>query len=334
MPLQVIRQDITKVTADAIVNTANPNPTYGGGTDKALYEAAGMDELLEARKKIGRICPGDVSVTPAFKLKAKYIIHTVGPIWLDGNNGEFETLRSCYRKSLEKALDLQCKSIAFPLISTGVYGFPADKALKIAMSIMQEWVLEHDMLVYLVVFNAEATELSKLIFGEVKAYVAENYVAELSDREYYGERGRLQKRTKAFDVMEEFTKASGEKTGEKTFQQKLFELQDARNIKNSTMYNEAFLSRAAYSDIQKKVDYQPKKNTAILFCLIMKLSLAETEDLLSRAGYVLNPSSEADRLVEKCISYGIYDIDLIDEYLTDLKLDTLRKYDDKHPKLK
>ena len=124
MPFQIIRNDITKVKADAIVNTANPKPTYGGGTDSAIYKAAGEEQLLAERKKIGVIKCGDIAVTPAFNLKAKYIIHTVAPAWDGGGKGEFETLKSCYTKSLEKAHELGCESIAFPLIATGVYRFP------------------------------------------------------------------------------------------------------------------------------------------------------------------------------------------------------------------
>ena len=129
MPFQIIRNDITKVKADAIVNTANPEPKYAAGTDGAIYKATGADKLWSERKKIGRIKFGDVAVTPAYKLKAKYIIHTVAPAWNGGNKGEFEVLKSCYSRSLTKAAELGCESIAFPLIATGVYMFPK-KGLK------------------------------------------------------------------------------------------------------------------------------------------------------------------------------------------------------------
>ena len=145
MPFKIIRNDITKVKADVIVDTANPKPVYGGGTDQAIYTAAGMEELLAERKKIGDIERGDVVVTPAFALKAKYIIHTVGPVWIDGEHREFDILESCYIKSLEKAIELDCESIAFPLISTGVYGFPKDVALQIAVSVFSRFLLEHDI---------------------------------------------------------------------------------------------------------------------------------------------------------------------------------------------
>lgn len=136
MPFKIIRNDITRVRADAIVNTANPEPCYASGTDAAVYTAAGADELLAERKKIGSISPGEAAVTAAFQLPANYIIHTVGPAWIDGKHGEYDILRSCYRKSLLLADQLGCESIAFPLIATGVYGFPKDQALDIALSVI------------------------------------------------------------------------------------------------------------------------------------------------------------------------------------------------------
>lgn len=139
MPFKIVRNDITKVKADVIVNTANPNPICASGTDLAIYEAAGKEKLLAERAGIGKIARGDIAVTGAYNLKAKYIIHTVGPVWTDGLHHEFEILEDCYRKSLQKALELKCESIAFPLISTGVYGFPKDKALLSILKLALEW---------------------------------------------------------------------------------------------------------------------------------------------------------------------------------------------------
>ncbi|MCR5323071.1 MAG: macro domain-containing protein [Lachnospiraceae bacterium] len=167
MPFQIIRNDITKVKADAIVNSANPQPEYGAGSDAAIYLAAGVDKLLAERKKIGKIAPGENAVTPAFALKAKYIIHTVGPAWNGGDKGEFDILHSCYKKSLERALELKCKSIAFPLIATGVYGFPKTEALQIAMQEIGSFLIRDDveMVVKLVVFDNKAFCLSRNLLG-------------------------------------------------------------------------------------------------------------------------------------------------------------------------
>jgi len=187
MAFQIIRNDITKVRADAIVNTANTMPTFAGGTDYAIYQAAGSAELLAARKKIGIIEPGEAAETPAFKLKADYIIHTVGPIWHGGNEGEFDILRHCYENSLALAAKLGCKSVAFPLISTGTFGFPKDKALQIALAAIQSFLLEHSMLVTLVVFDRKAFELSGSVVENVREYVDTNYVEAAGQREYHGD---------------------------------------------------------------------------------------------------------------------------------------------------
>ncbi len=210
MPFKIIRNDITKVHADAIVNTANPEPVFDRGTDQAIYQAAGKRKLLRERKKIGRIAAGEVAVTPAFNLHAKYIIHTVGPVWVDGNHRELELLASCYRKSLLIARQLECRSIAFPLISTGVYGFPKDKALDIALGEFSSFLapsedaadggldsgsdsesdsgldsgLKEEMDITLVVFDRKAFDLSSNLTAGVEQYIDENYVDDRHIEEY------------------------------------------------------------------------------------------------------------------------------------------------------
>ncbi|MBP5184349.1 MAG: macro domain-containing protein, partial [Lachnospiraceae bacterium] len=177
---------ITKVRADASVKTANPKPQYGSGTDAAIYKAAGAYELLEERRKIGDIKPGDVAVTSAFNLKAKYIIHTVGPAWHGGDKGEYDILRSCYKKSLEKAFELKCKSIAFPLIATGVYGFPKADALQIAMQEISGFLmdLDVDLNVKIVVFDDKAFRLTKNLFVQVESFISDEGVLKAYIEEY------------------------------------------------------------------------------------------------------------------------------------------------------
>lgn len=184
MPLKIIRNDITKVAADVIVNSANPKPKCGTGTDYAVYSAAGVDDLLAERKKIGNISVGEIAVTPAFNINAKYIIHTVGPIWFGGHKGELNYLKSCYRKSLEKAAELGCESIALPLISTGVYMFPRDKALNVAMSTISEFLFEHDMTVYLVVFDEKSFQLTGKVFANVDNFIDDDSVFDSQGAEY------------------------------------------------------------------------------------------------------------------------------------------------------
>ena len=184
MSFNIIRNDITKVSADAIVNTANPKPIYAGGTDAAIYAAAGAEALLKEREKIGDIEVGQSAVTSAFALDAKYIIHTVGPEWTDGEHGEKEAVKNCYENSLELAKELGCESIAFPLIATGVYGFPKDEALKIAISVFSDFLAGEDMEITLVVFDKESFVLSDEIFSGVDEYIDDNYAESLLDDEY------------------------------------------------------------------------------------------------------------------------------------------------------
>ncbi len=343
MPFQIIRNDITKVKADVIVNTANPEVTIGGGVDSAIYDAAGKEELLAERKKIGRLLPGDVAITPAFNLDAKYIIHASGPSWRDGEHGEFEILKECYEKSLNLALENGCESIAFPLIATGVYGFPKDKALQIATSVIQQFLFEHEMSIILVVFDRKAFELSGKVYTDVQGYIDENYVKRSYHREY-GDRGvrnvRLRARydldeigsvdecetcadTGALDGFEDgapemklMAMAAPEgmsldellESPSESFQEKLFQLIDNSGLDDVSVYKKANITKKVFSDIKTKKHYKPSKKTAVAFAIALELSMDETTDLLQRAGIALSPSSKFDLIVGYYISHGIYDM--------------------------
>ncbi len=184
MPLQIVRNNIVNMQVDAIVNTANPEPQVGGGTDFAIYEAAGYDRLLKARKKIGKIKPGDAALTKGYGLSAKYIIHTVGPVWQGGDFGERETLQNCYNNSLELAKKKRCRSVAFPLISAGVYHFPKSEALDIAICTIRRFLEDSEIIVYLVVFGREEYELSGDLYEGVTSYIDEHYVERQRQKEY------------------------------------------------------------------------------------------------------------------------------------------------------
>lgn len=184
MPFQIVRNDITKMKTDAIVNTALPEPGFGRGTDSAVYKKAGIRKLLARRKEIGRIRTGEAEITPAFELEAKYIIHTVGPRWQGGGQGEARLLRNCYENSLKLARRHRCGSIAFPLISTGTYGFPKEQALQIAMSAIKDFLKKEDMMIYLVVFDGESFALSGKLSERVDSYIDEHYAAKSLEEEY------------------------------------------------------------------------------------------------------------------------------------------------------
>lgn len=183
MPFVIVRNDIVNMQVDAIVNTANPRPVIGSGTDAAIHAKAGP-RLLQARREIGAIRPGCAAITPAYDLPATYVIHTAGPVWLGGFLGEAAKLRRCYNASLRLARENGCRSIAFPLISTGNYGFPKDKALQIAVSAFSEFLMEADMEIYLVVWDRDSFRLSEKLFSSVASYIDEHYVEEKKLEEY------------------------------------------------------------------------------------------------------------------------------------------------------
>lgn len=347
MPFQIIRNDITKVTADAIVNTANPMPIIGGGTDSAVYKAAGEEKLLAERQKIGAITPGNAVSTPAFNLKAKYIIHTVGPKWIDGNHNELETLHACYANSLTLAAELSCESIAFPLISTGVYGFPKAEALDAALKEIGKFLLTHEMTVTLVVFDRNAVMLSKQLVGEINEYIDEHSVGLLRAAEFETprrvssksrsllerpiQREELQKKTdrdsnRTFPDMDEVCMAPMAPHSasiwsraresleellsqkEDTFQERLFKLIDERKLDDVTVYKRANSNRKAFSKIRCNVNYRPKKSTAVAYAIALHLDMPAMKDLLSRAGFALTPGNKFDLIISYFVSHQNYDI--------------------------
>ena len=337
MPFQIIRNDITKVKADAIVNTANPDVAVGSGTDSAVYHAAGKARLLAERRKIGIMHPGEAAYTPAFNLDAKYVIHTVGPSWIDGNHNERDVLHSCYEKSLNLAAELSCRSIAFPLIATGVYGFPKDEALQIALSEISRFLLSHDMEVILVVFDRKAFELSGKLVGDIEEYIDEHSAAEIRDAEYGGHYGneRRQRRGRykvsascgaqmadqqdapaacSEAAKESFPNVSGMSLDEvldssgDTFQQRLFKLIDESGMDDVTVYKKANIDRKVFSKIRCNEDYKPKKKTAVAFAIALQLDMPAMQDLLSRAEIAFSPSSKFDLIITYFITNKVYDV--------------------------
>ena len=209
MPFQIIRNDITKVKADAIVNTANPDVAIGAGVDSAIYKAAGEEKLLAARAKIGRLDQGEVGITPAFNLGVKYIIHASGPWWDGGDHGEAELLKACYDKSLELAYKHKCKSIAFPLLATGTYGFPQKLGIEIAVDSFTRFLTEHEMEIFLVVFGQKSVRISGELGEEVRCYIDDDYVTETLDKEYGLERPRDRRREEASFHAADYISSSG-----------------------------------------------------------------------------------------------------------------------------
>lgn len=184
MPFQIVRNDITKMQVDAIVNTANPMPGYGAGIDTAVYEAAGVKELLAKRHEIGMIEGGHSVITDGYNLPAKYIIHTVGTAWHGGSYGEEETIRNCYKSVFGVAVENHIESLAIPLLASGSYGFPKGIALRIALSEIEAFMADHDLELYLVVFDEKSFSLSSELYGDIDEYINDNYVDEKTIEEY------------------------------------------------------------------------------------------------------------------------------------------------------
>ena len=340
MALQIIRNNIVNVEADAIVNTANPMVAVGRGVDSAIYEAAGRDKLLEARAAIGEMKTGEVACTPAFELNAKYIIHAIGPAWMGGDHGEREAVAACYSKSLALADELKCESIAFPLMATGTYGFPKDEALQIAIREISTFLLAHEMEVYLVVYDKESFEVSGKLFAGIKSYIEEDEILsagpiiesdlmveeDLSRSEMRGRRRILSNRIAQVeeihaDLIQEYSSskslADRIENLDKTFQEHLFMLIDRRGLTDPEVYKKANIDRKLFSKIRNNIDYAPSKRTAVALAIALELSLDETKDLLMKAGYALSPSSTFDKIIEYCIEMGEYNVHTINIYLFD-----------------
>ena len=335
MPFEIVRNDITKMAVDAIVNTANPRPVIGSGTDTAIHKAAGP-ELLKARQVIGNLEVGRAAITPAFNLNAAYVIHTVGPVWIDGKQDEEMLLRSCYENSLSLALQNGCQSMAFPLISTGNYGFPKDKALQIAISAFSSFLLENEMQIYLVVYDRTSFKLSEKLFQSVASYIDEYYVD--SHDFTYGtldeNRRRIRRRREmeicesralmseapVMDAMEKLTScgtapkekaatlADMLKQADAGFTETLLNLIDKTGKKDSEIYKKANISKQHFSKIRNNPDYKPTKPTAIALALALELSLEDTKDLIGRAGYALTNSSKFDLIIRYFIEQGNYNV--------------------------
>lgn len=318
MTLRIIRNDISKVKADIIVNTANPAPIYSSGVDTAIYKAAGEEQLLAQRDKIGFIKPGNIAVTDAFDLQAKYIIHAVGDFYIDGNHHEKEILEACYNKSLEKALELGCKSIAFPLLGTGSYGFPMRQALAIALNCVNSFLLEHDIDVCLVVFGEKAVELTGKISQSVKQYIDSNYVKEAEIVEYgYSKSYSINK-----PVFKKTIKDLKIDEKEEKFSYKFNSFVEKSGLKNSQIYKPAFVSKQTFSKILCE-DHIPSKKAILAMGIVMHLTLEEINELLASAGLVLSNSNNFDLIIKWCYENHCYDIDDIDEALFENDCETL-----------
>lgn len=326
MPFAIVRQDIKKMQVDAIVNAANINLKMGGGVCGAIFGAAGATDLQIACDKLAPIKTGEAVITPGFRLPAKYVIHTAGPVYRDGKPGEEDQLRSCYLNSMKRAVENKCESIAFPLISSGIYGYPKDEALRIGTAAIQDFLGEHELDVYLAVFDKAAFAVSEKLLGEVESYIDEHYVTEhrISRRELLDvEREALEEadliKYNAPSSMQAPIVGAGidDLVGslDEPFSETLLQLIDAKGKTDVEVYKRANLDRKLFSKIRNNKGYMPSKRTAIALAVALELSLDETDDLLERAGYALSHAVKFDVIVEYFIVNGKYDVLEINEVL-------------------
>ena len=314
MPFEIVRNDIVNMKVDAIVNTANPRPIIGAGTDKAVHDKAGA-RLLLARKEIGNIAVGEAAITPAFDLDANYVIHTAGPIWRDGKSSEEALLASCFKNSLRLAKEKECESIAFPLISTGSYGFPKPLALQIAVREISSFLMENEMQVYLVVFEKQSFELSEKLFKSVSSYIDANYVSDKMNLEYGTSKVRRRNyedmllHESSYEIASKMPNLDGMLNNlDRGFSETLLDLIDRTGKKDSEIYKKANVDRKLFSKIRNNVNYKPSKATALAFAIALELSMDETDDLLARAGIALSQSNKFDVIVRYFIENKKYDI--------------------------
>ena len=309
MPLQIVRNDITKMQVDAIVNAANETLLGGSGVDGAIHQAAGPELLAECRTLHG--CKtGQAKITKGYHLPAKFVIHTVGPVWEGGSYGERELLVSAYRSSLELALEHRCETVAFPLISSGVFGYPKDQALKVAVDTIGDFLLQHDMTVYLVIFDKAAYTISGKLFSDIAAYIDDRYVDEHTNSDE--ERRRRQFRVLASAPMLEAEAAPAAVSGsldealellDESFSQMLLRKIDEAGLTDAECYKRANVDRRLFSKIRSDIHYKPSKPTAMAFAVALELPLEDAREMLQKAGFAFSHASKFDIIFEYFIAH-------------------------------
>ncbi len=305
MPFRIIRNDITKIHCDAIVNAANSSLLGGGGVDGAIHRAAGKGLLLECMK-LGGCKTGQAKMTGGYKLPCQYVIHTVGPVWRGGTHGEKALLQSCYQNALSLAWEHHCESIAFPLISSGIYGYPKQQALDTAIEVIKAFLTDHDMEIIMVIFDKESFSFGKQYTDDLHEYIDQHYAPRMLQRE-------------AVCAVPMFRnsdlKEILETQMDESFSEMLLRKIDEKGMTDSQCYKKANIDRKLFSKIRSDRLYKPSKTTVIAFAVALKLPLAETKELLMKAGFALSHSSKFDIIVEFFITRQIYDIYAINEAL-------------------
>ena len=321
MPFEIVRNDITKMKVDAIVNAANKSLLGGGGVDGCIHRAAGP-ELLEECKLLNGCETGSAKITKGYQLPCMYVIHAVGPRWIDGNHHEKELLESCYTTSLHLSMEYSCKSIAFPLISSGIYGYPKDQALRIAVEQIRKFLLDNEMMVYLVIFDRKAYEISDKLYSDIATYIDDRYVDEHSDSPSL-QRVRFREFENACLKEESVPLSSANQKSitdwlediDESFSEMLLRKIDESGMSDAECYKKANIDRKLFSKIRSDKLYKPSKPTVLAFALALELSLDEMQDMLAKAGFALSHSSKFDLIIEYFVKQGNYNVYEINEAL-------------------
>ncbi len=309
MPLFIVKNDITKLNVDAIVNAANNTLLGGGGVDGCIHRAAGRG-LLKECKTLGGCKTGEAKITGGYNLPSKYVIHTVGPVWHGGGLGEREKLISCYKSSLLLAKEHGCQTVAFPLISAGAYGYPKNEAFRIASDTITDFLSENDMTVYIVVLDKSAYGTDKRLISDVSRFIDENYRVV--------HRMPLVCRSVSapkLDCCESMSLDDALNSIDESFSQMLLRKIDECGMTDSECYKKANIDRKLFSKIRSDIHYKPSKPTVLAFAISLELPLNETEDMLKKAGFALSHSNKFDIIIEYFIKNEIYDIFKINEAL-------------------
>lgn len=323
MPFSLVRNDIVNMRVDAIVNAANSSLAPGGGVCGAIFAAAGRTALKKACRAIGHCDVGSAVITPGFNLPARYVIHAVGPIWQGGTRGEADLLHSCYTRALHLARENGCESIAFPLISSGIFGYPKPQALRVAINAIEEFLLKYEMQVYLVIFDRAALLISERLYENIQRYIDDRYVElRAFPRQAAEALPHARQRAEQADLPLAAPCATPGKRSlddllghlDESFSRMLLRLIDEKGMTDVEVYKRANLDRKLFSKIRKE-GYNPSKQTALALAIALRLNLDETKDLLGRAGYALSHSNKFDIIIEYFIEEGVYDIFEINEAL-------------------
>lgn len=324
MPLNIVRNDITKMNVDVIVNAANSSLKMGGGVCGAIFRAAGVMELQNACNEIGQCAVGQVVITDAFNLNAKFIIHTVGPVWRGGLHNEAQFLASCYENSLKLAVQNNCQSIAFPVISSGIYGYPKREALQIAVTTISSFLLNNEIDVTIVVFDKQAVQLSEKLFYSIQQFIDDHYEKDqdtkrrrqaIESYQIYSEEAiENQEEPIIYSIGEQSLEDMLDQLDE-TFSERLFRLIDEKGKTDVETYKRANIDRRLFSKIRNKREYTPQKKTVIAFAIALELNIDETLDLLNTAGYSLSNSNKFDVIIKFFIEQKNFNIFEINEAL-------------------